>query len=244
MKYCANLSALLTDLPFLERFGAARSAGFDGVEVPFPYDAAVPDMLDMLARNALDLVMIACPPPNYTGAARGFAAVPGQQERFQRDFKRTHRYAKALGVTHIHVMAGVAEGDEARAVFVENLRWAAKEAPQQSLTIEAMAAADVPGYFLNDVLQAADIAREVGGNLGVQFDVAHAQQIHGDIAALWPQVADVVRHIQVAQTPARGHPSSAGEIDVKAFLKVVKASPYKGWIAGEYAQEGPLDWAL
>ena len=64
MKLCANLSTMFAELPFIERFGAARSAGFEGVEIPFPYDVAVPDILDMLARNALDIVMIACPPPN------------------------------------------------------------------------------------------------------------------------------------------------------------------------------------
>ena len=120
MKTCANLTMLFTELPFLERFGAARSAGFDAVEVLFPYDIAVPDMLDMLARNELPLALINCPPPNYAGGARGFAAVVGS--RFQQDFKRAVRYAKALGAQHLHIMAGVAEGPEARACFVENLR--------------------------------------------------------------------------------------------------------------------------
>ena len=54
MKTCANLTMLFTELPFLERFGAARSAGFDAVEVLFPYDIAVPDMLDMLAMDYWD----------------------------------------------------------------------------------------------------------------------------------------------------------------------------------------------
>jgi len=40
MKTCANLTMLFTELPFLERFGAAKSAGFDAVEVLFPYDVA------------------------------------------------------------------------------------------------------------------------------------------------------------------------------------------------------------
>ena len=33
MKTCANLTMLFTELPFLERFGAAKQAGFDAVEV-------------------------------------------------------------------------------------------------------------------------------------------------------------------------------------------------------------------
>ena len=128
MKSCANLTMLFADLPFLERFGAARAAGFRGVEVLFPYDVAVPDMLDMLARNELPLALINCPPPNYTGGERGFAAIAGA--RFRQDFKRSLRYASALGAQHLHIMAGVAEGAGARACFIENLRWAAGEAPK------------------------------------------------------------------------------------------------------------------
>ncbi|MDX1801273.1 MAG: hydroxypyruvate isomerase, partial [Marinobacter sp.] len=43
-RFAANLTLLFTELPFLERFAAARKAGFDGVEYLFPYDWA-PDEL-------------------------------------------------------------------------------------------------------------------------------------------------------------------------------------------------------
>lgn len=235
MKACANLNTLFADIPFLERFGAARSAGFSGVEIPFPYDHAVPVMLDLLAQNALDLVMITCPPPNYTGAERGFAAVPGAEDRFRRDFKRTLRYAKALGVTHIHIMSGAIRGPEARETFIANLRWAIAEAPDQSLTIEPMCKDDVPGYYLNNCLKAADIVKEVGfGTLGIQFDTHHIQQIHGDVGKIWEDVRPLVRHIQIAQSPVRVAPDQPGDIDIAKFLKTLRASDYKGWVSGEY----------
>jgi|TARA_B110000977_G_scaffold200099_1_gene289457 hydroxypyruvate isomerase len=41
-RFCANLTMLFAELPFLERFAAARATGFDAVEVLFPYDVAVP----------------------------------------------------------------------------------------------------------------------------------------------------------------------------------------------------------
>lgn len=76
-RFCANLSLMYSELPFLDRFGAARTAGFDGVEVLFPYDVAANEILDRLAVNDLRLVLINCPPPNYADGPRGFAAVPG-----------------------------------------------------------------------------------------------------------------------------------------------------------------------
>lgn len=178
-RFCANLTMLFTELPFMERFDAARTAGFDAVEVLFPYDVAVPDMVDMLVRNDLPLALINCPPPNYTGDARGFAAVA--ESRFRQDFKREARYAKTLGAQHLHIMAGVAEGPDAKATFIENLRWAATEAPDQSLTIEPINQDDMPGYFLSDFDLAAEVIAAVDApNLRLQFDAYHAQKITGD----------------------------------------------------------------
>ena len=37
-KFAANLTMLFTELPFLERFAAAREAGFAAVEFLFPYE--------------------------------------------------------------------------------------------------------------------------------------------------------------------------------------------------------------
>ncbi|MEL6642142.1 MAG: TIM barrel protein [Pseudomonadota bacterium] len=225
-----------------ERFGAARSAGFQGVEIPFPYDHAVPDILDRLSQNDLDFVMITCPPPNYTGAERGFAAVPGQEERFRRDFGRTMRYAKALGVLHVHIMSGAVKGPEAYDTLIDNLRWAVKAAPHQSLTLEPMCQEDVPGYYLNNALKAAEIVQTVAApNLGLQFDVHHIHQIHGDVLGMWEAVGGHVTHIQLAQSPLRGRPDSEGGVDIAAFLKVVKGSGYKGWISGEYLADAGDD---
>ena len=37
-RLAANLSMMFNEVPFLDRFAAARKAGFDGVEFLFPYD--------------------------------------------------------------------------------------------------------------------------------------------------------------------------------------------------------------
>ena len=143
-------------------------------------------------------------------------------------------------------MAGVAEGAEARACFVENLRWAAAEAPQQSLTIEPINQDDMPGYFLSDFDEACAIIKEVdAANLRLQFDAYHAQKITGDVLGTWEKVADLVVHVQVGQAPGRTAPDQ-GEIDYRRFFARLKADRYKGWISGEYLPAGrtekSLDW--
>ena len=42
-KYAANLTMLFTEVPSLDRPGLAAQAGFDGVEILFPYDHPVKD---------------------------------------------------------------------------------------------------------------------------------------------------------------------------------------------------------
>lgn len=233
-RFAANLTWLFTELPLMERFAAAREAGFEGVEVQFPYDAPAQDMRDQLVFNRLAFVSINAPPPNYTGGVQGFAALPGGQERFRRDFDRALRFAGVLKPRHIHIMAGAAEGPEARAAFVENLRWAAARAQRQSLTIEPINRSDMPGYFLSDFDLAAEVLDEVGApNLGMQFDAYHAQMLTGDVLATWARHSARVRHVQVGGHPGRGEPAG-GDIDWPAFLAAVAAAGYDGWIAAEY----------
>lgn len=232
--FCANLTWLFTELPFLERFAAAKEAGFDAVEVLAPYDCNAQDIVNLLARFDLQMVLMNCPPPNYTGGDAGYAAIPAGELRFQRDFRRALRYARVLGARHLHVMAGVADGPEAQAVFVENLRWAAAEAPAQSLTIEPISHAAIPGYFLSDYGLARDVIAQVGApNLRLQFDAYHAAHITGDVMEAWRQVRDLVAHVQVAQTPDRSEPD-AGEIDYPAFFAALDGDGYDGWVSGEY----------
>ncbi|WP_296423198.1 TIM barrel protein [Yoonia sp.] len=238
-KFCANLTWLFTEMPFLERFAAAKDAGFDAVEVLFPYDVNAQDIVHALSRCGLKMALINCPPPNYTGGDPGNAAVPGAQERFRHDFMRALRYAKTLGAQHLHVMAGAAEGDVARSVFVDNLRWAAAEAPKQSLTIEPIDAVSMPGYFLDDFGLARDVITAVGApNLHLQFDAFHAARITGDVIGTWAAMRDLVVHVQVAQTPHRDEPDrdepDRGQIDYPAFFAALDAQGYAGWVSGEY----------
>jgi hydroxypyruvate isomerase len=56
-KFAANLSMLFTELPFLDRFEAAASAGFSGVEFLFPYDYDASDLAARLKANGLQQVL-------------------------------------------------------------------------------------------------------------------------------------------------------------------------------------------
>lgn len=239
---------LFTEYPLLERPRAAKVAGFEAVEILFPYDENAADLGTAIARSGLPLALINCPPPNYADpdGPRGFAAVPAEADRFQAAFRRTLRYAGALGAEHVHIMAGVAEGAEARACFVKNLKWAAEFAPKQSLTIEPINSHDMPGYFLSDFDLAMEVLEAVDApNLHLQFDVYHAARMGLDVMATWEAVRHRVAHVQVGGVPDRHEPTADG-FDYPAFFKMLDKQKFKGWASGEYRPKGRteegLDW--
>lgn len=233
-RFCANLTFLFTELPLLQRIRAAGAAGFSAVEILFPYDEPAAAIAEELRLNAMPLALINTPPPNWTGGDRGFAAIPGGEARFRSDFERALRFAHVLKPKHLHIMAGRAEGPEARATYLRNLAWAAGRAPGQSLTIEPINPQDMPGYFLADFPLALDILDEIGApNLRLQFDAYHAHLIHGDVAATWEACAARVAHVQIAGAPGR-HEPEGGEIDYPAFFAALDAAGYAGWVSGEY----------
>ena len=237
-KFSVNLGWLFKELPFLERFEAAKAAGFDAVEIPAPYDVAVQEIQLRMALNDLRLVSMAAPPPNYTGGMAGYPADPANVERFRYDFKRALRFAGALRSEYLLVMAGVGSGAEARACYIENLRWAAKEAGRQKLLIEPACSKELPGHFLDSFDLARDVIEEVGApNLRLQFDVYQAHAITGDVYGTWERVAPLVGHVQIAGLPERQEPHH-GTFDPEDFLRRIAGSGYEGWVSAEYEPRG------
>ena len=234
LRFAANLSLLFTELPFSDRFGAAVDAGFEAVEILFPYDVSARDTRRALLANGLELVLINAPPPNYAGGTPGFAAVPGGEGRFEHDLRRVLRFAEELRPGFIHVMPGYEKGAQAQATFVRNLQWAADLVPGQGFTIEPLNRGDQPGYFLDDYDLAAEVLDLVDRpNVGLQFDSYHAQMIHGDAGAVWARHAERVVHVQIGASPGRSEPAP-GQIDFPALFTAIDASGYSGWVSAEY----------
>lgn len=246
-KFAANISLLFTELPYLDRFEAAAEAGFEAVEILFPYDLAAKDTWRALVTNGLELVLINAPPPNYTGGTPGYAAIPGGEARFQSDIKRVMRYAEKLKPGLIHIMSGYSSGQVATECFVRNLQWAADFAPHQHFTIEPLNPISQPDYFLNDYALAVEILEQVDRpNIGLQYDSFHAAMIHGDALSVWDLYKDRAVHVQIGAAPDRAEPGQ-GETDFNSLFAAIDASGYSGWVSAEYTPSQPqtqatLDW--
>lgn len=243
----ANISLLFTEHPLPERCAAAAAAGFDGVEILFPYDRDPVTLAAEADAAGLAMVLFNAPPPMSERADTAFPAIPGGDDRFRAAMERVLDVAAVLRPRLIHVMAGYCRGADAFDAVVGNLRWLADRAPDQGFAIEPLNPVDQPGYFLDGYPLAARVLDAVGRpNLGLQYDSYHAQMIHGDALAVWHEFGSRAVHVQIGDAPGRTEPGR-GQVDFPALTAAIAASGYQGWISAEYTPttartEDSLGW--
>ncbi|MBA5778304.1 TIM barrel protein [Stappia sp. F7233] len=252
LQLTANISLLFTEMPFLDRFAAARAAGFDCVECHFPYEHSIETLAETLEKAQVKLTGINTQPGDMAKGEFGTAAVPGQEAAFEEHFQQALSYAQALGVPMIHVMAGVvqdADREAAEDAFVANLSRAAEKAQASGITllIEPLNGRDRPHYFLRSVEQASSIIDRVGSKaVKILFDVYHVQILQGDIVTRLDAHWHNIGHIQIAAVPDRGEPD-AGEINYPYVIEHIHSNGYRGLIGAEYkprtTTEQGLAWA-
>lgn len=243
-RFAANLSLLFTELPFLERFGAARAAGFEAVECQFPYAWDAQAIRAQLQAHDLRMVLHNLPGGDTAAGERGIACHPGRGAEFRAGVSQGIDYARMLGCTQLNCLTGILPRgvavDDARACLLENLRYAASEAERSGLRLltEPINHFDVPGFFLNTMAQGADLLDAVGHpNLFLQYDLYHAQRMTGELAAIAQQHLARIGHIQIADNPGRHEPGT-GEIHHDFLFRHLDAIGYQGWIGCEYVPLG------
>lgn len=241
-KFAANLSMLFPELPFLDRFAAARAAGFEAVEVQFPYAYPASEIAARLSGEGLALVLHNLPPGDWQAGERGIAALAGREAEFRDGVARALDYAEALDCPQLNCLAGIpsTDSDEAQAVFVSNLAYAAEAlaGAGRRLLIEPINQIDMPGFHLSRAAQALATIRAVGSrNLFVQFDAYHMHVMGEDVAMTIAANLDAIAHIQIADAPGRHEPGT-GEIDFPHLFGHLDRIGYSGWVGCEYLPAG------
>jgi len=254
LQFSANLSFLFPELPFLDRFAAARAAGFHGVEYMFPYAFATADIAARLHDNGLQQVLFNLPAGDWDAGERGIASHPGRDEEFREGVGRALEIAARLGCRRLNCLAGlrlpaISEAEQL-AVLVANLRFAAAacaRAGVQLLVEPINSRLDMPGFWLDTPAKAVACLDAAGHeNLFLQFDVYHVQVMTGDLANQLTRLLPRIAHLQVADLPGRHQPGT-GEINYPFLFRHLEALGYAGWIGCEYRPLGStaesLAWA-
>jgi hydroxypyruvate isomerase len=239
-RFSANLTMLFGELPFLERFAAARTAGFRAVEFVSPYDHDPRHLAELLREHDLAVSVFNLPAGDWSAGDRGVACDPRRVDEFRDGVRRALEYAAALGCPRLHAMAGIrppgVEEARLRETYVANLRFAAEALAARGLEllVEAINDRDMPGYHLTTARQAFELIDELGApNLRFQLDVYHLHVMGEDpvrtLEARLPQIG----HVQIADAPGRHEPGT-GRIDYPFLLPHLDRLGYAGWVGCEY----------
>src|ERR1700730_12038807 len=243
-RFAANLSMMFTEVPFLDRFEAAAKAGFTAVEFLFPYEHPVEQVGERLKAAGLTQALFNLPPGDWAAGERGFAALPARFADLQESLRTALPYAQATGVKRLHLMAGIADRGDAKAVeaFYKSVAWAAEFFAPHGLdvVIEPINPRNVPGYFLNNFIFARDLIAELKiPNLKLQFDIYHCQIIHGDVTMHLRDMMPMIGHTQIASIPSRNEPDGE-ELNYPFVFAELDRLSYGGFVGCGYNSKGKI----
>ncbi|MCV6591212.1 MAG: hydroxypyruvate isomerase [Marinobacterium sp.] len=242
--FAANLSTLFTEIPFIERFAAARKAGFDHVEIQFPYELGINEIAEQLQLHRQQLTLINLPAGNWAAGERGIACHADRREEFRQGVQQALKYANALKIPCLNCLAGITPSNQpyydCEKIFLQNLTYAADIFKESgiNLLIEAINTCDIPGFWLNNSRQAFEIIDKLDKlNAAFQYDVYHMQIMEGNLIHTLEENLSKIGHIQIADVPGRHEPGT-GEINFPNLFKALDTMGYSGVISLEYNPAG------
>lgn len=237
MKFSANLGFLWADRPLPDAIRAAKAAGFDAVELHWPYETPAAEVKAALTETGLPCLGL----NTSKGGGNGLSALPGRGEEARAAIDQAISYARAIDAKAVHVMAGFATGHAADAAFREALGYACDQAPDLTILIEPLNYYDAPDYFLTTTTQALAIIHAVAKpNLKLMFDCYHVQVMEGDLTRRFAACRPQIGHVQFASVPNRAAPDQ-GEV---AYDRLLPTFDWDGPLGAEYKPGGDTDATL
>jgi hydroxypyruvate isomerase len=238
-RFAANVSFLFADLPFVERFAAARTAGFDTVEMHWPRGEDLDAVSAAVADAGLAVCLLNFDGGDPAAGDRGLMALPERQDEWRAHVPVALDLARRLGCPRLHALVGVERPDQREAQLTWaaiELAFAADAAAEQGATVvvEALNPDDNGPVLLQTNEDATEFLwRAARSNTGLQFDAYHAAMIGRDPVAELEAHFEQVRHVQVADCPGRGE-RGTGTMDVDAFLATLDRLGWDGHVGLEY----------
>ncbi|GGM49494.1 hydroxypyruvate isomerase [Longimycelium tulufanense] len=251
-RFDVNLSILFTELPLAQRPAAARAAGFDAIELWWPFDTAVPSdtEVDAFVRTVRDagvqLVGLNFCAGDMPGGDRGLVSWPGRATEFADNVDVVVGIGEQLGCRAFNALYGnridgvdPAEQDDLAA---RNLALAAEAVARIDGIVLVEPVSGAPAYPLRiatDALAVIDrVTRESGvDNLRLLADLYHLAVNGDDVEAAIATHAARIGHVQIADAPGRNEPGT-GRLDLAGQLTRLANNGYAGFVGLEYQPSG------
>lgn len=239
---CACIETLYTELPFLDRFQAAKDDGFGAVEFWSWTDKDL-DAVRAAAQRAGIAIS------GFNGDADFSLIDPAQKADYLAFLRRSIAAAQKIGATSLTIHSN-ALGDGGVVVdhytelsdtvklcaMYDTLRDCAKLAESSGilLNLEALnVTTDHVGNFLATTRMAAELTALVGSPmLKVLYDVYHMQLNEGSLCDNIRAYGARFGHVHVADAPGRHEPGT-GEINYRAVYACLENVGYQGFIGYE-----------
>lgn len=240
LQFDVNISILLKEEPFLERFEKAAQLNFGAVEFWWPGEENLAAVAQQVQATGLRVALMNFDAGNMAGGERGFLNDPDRQQWFRSHVPRALDFAASIGCPQLNVLVGNSipgEGREAQMDRVhENLAWTADRAAGVGLgvVVEALNSFENSHYLLTNTAETLQLLAEVNRpNLKYQYDIYHMQRMEGNLIATLRKHIGMIGHIQLADSPERHEPGT-GEIHYAHVLAVLDELDYRGYIGLEY----------
>lgn len=240
MRFSANVSILLKEFPFLERFERAAEAGFSAVEFWWPSGEDLGEVERTIKDAGLEVALFNFDAGDMPAGERGLVSDPSRKQQFQNNVPVALDLAQRLGCGRLNVLAGhdISGMDQVEqfALARENVQFAADAAAERGVevVVEAVNTFENGQYLLYTTAQAAEFVQSVGrDNVKLQYDVYHMQRMEGNLVATIREHIDEIAHVQVADSPGRGEPGT-GEIRYPYVLGQLEEAGYDGYVGLEY----------
>ena len=246
LRFDVNCSILFTELPVLQRAGAAKAAGFHGVEFWWPWEGMAPSdaegdaFVGSIKDAGVELVSLNFCTGDMAAGERGIVSHPGRAAEFRENVAAAVEIAGRTGCTRLNAPYGlrvpgvdVAEQD---AVATENLAFAAQAAAKAgaAVLVEAINSVDIPGFPVDSSAKAmAVVTKTAAPNVGFLADLYHLAKMGEDVADVLGRYRESILHVQVADSPGRGAPGT-GTVDFEPLFARLAAQGYDGWVGLEY----------
>lgn len=245
-RLAANVAWLFTELPWADRFAAARAAGFAAVEFPWPDDPAA--TVAAIREAGLRVAVLNMAAGDLAAGERGWPNDPGRVDEWRAALGEALSLAGELRCRTINVLAGNAVPGVPRASQLDclrdNLAWALPRAAERGIVLvtEPLNRGENPAYLvvtLDDVEPLATHLAPLGWRL--QLDLYHLGLTEPDLEAAIRRAGPLLRHLQVSDLPGRHEPGS-GSLDWAMVTGALQAIGYGGAIGLEYRPaESTLD---
>jgi hydroxypyruvate isomerase len=243
IRWSINISTLLKEYAFLDRFKAAADLGFGAVEFAWPADTDL-NALVKAKESAGVKVALFNADGDLTMGERGYLGNPSRADYIRANFRQALDLAKVLECPLIHVLGGnIVSGIEryeqlAEAARIQRELCTMASASGAMITLEAMNRWDAPRYLFSTTAQALEQIDRVGSRrLKLQYDVYHMQRMEGNITTTLQTHIGQIAHIQIADVPGRNQPGT-GELNFPYIFEHIESLDYAGYIGLEYIAPG------